>query len=393
MNVLDHTQDVSGQETHRLLSLYPAPDFVKNAAHERLHGDSGTMARHLYAEPHKKLYPCHSAPATWMSALWFAEKQSSFESKTAAAVEDKIRASATYFGIGGLVDELMRKVAIDANTALSRLPDSDFAIVWRTDDGTAERHWPLRNATEVKFAAAHFNKYRDEFVFLDRHKIANKILAKAEEYSADVNDAADSLYKAAGRGLCATKVAAELLRQRAVLGRKTNAALSGELEKLAGLIERNPTETQTLECRIKLASVVDQYDRETKLFRLYDAGGLPRAEEVLFAINEKVANDFMSGHVETVTGNVYALDDLEKIAVDDLRAWLGDEFADAVSAGGVYTDRDKLAAIVPTLDRGMATTLDRLVREKGASAVVRGPEHEALLPAERLYEMAAQPEV
>jgi hypothetical protein len=393
MNLLDHTQDVSGQETHRLLSLYPAPDFVKNAAHDRLHGDSETMARHLYAEPRKKLYPCHSAPATWMSALWFAEKQSSFDSKTAAAIEEKIRSSATYFGIGGLVDELMRKVAVDVNTALAQLPDEDFAIVWKAEDGTAERHWPLRNATEVKFAAAHFNKYRDEFVFLDRHKIANKILAKADEYSADVAEALDTLYKAAGRGLCATKVAADLLRQRAILGRKTHAELATELEKLAALLEQNPAEAKTEECRIKLASVVDQYDRETRLFRLYDAGGLPRAEEVLFAINEKTANDFMADHVETVTGNVYSLSDLEKIAVDDLRAWLGDEFADAVSAGGVYTDRDKLAAIVPTLDRGMATTLDRLVREKGAAAVYRGPEQEALLPAERLYEMAAQPEV
>lgn len=366
---------------------------MKNASADRLNGDATTMARHLYAEPSKKLYPCHSAAATWMSALWFAEKQASFDVKSAAAIEEKIRSSATYFGIGGLVNDLMRKVAETTHTTIANLPDSDFAVVWSADDGTRERHWPLRNATEVKFAAAHFKRYRDEFVFADRYKIANKILEKAEQYGADVSEAAGTLEAAAGRGLCATKVAADLLRQRAVLGRKTHSTLSAELEKLAGIIEANPQETQTHECRVKLAGVVDQYDRETKLFRLYDEGGLSRAEEVLFAINEKVANDFMSSHVETVTGNVYDLADLEKIAVDELRSWLGDEFADAVTAGGVYTDRDKLAAIVPTLDRGMATTLDRLMREKGASAVVRGPEHEALLPAERLYELAAQPEV
>lgn len=392
MNVMDHTQDISGRETHRLLSLYPAPDFVKTASHERLHGEPETMARHMYADPHKKLYPCHTAPATWMSALWFAEKQASFNVKEAAAIEEKIRSSATYFGIGGLVDELMRKVADDAHNAINKLPDSDFAIVWRADDGTVERHWPLRNATEVKFAAAHFKKYRDEFVFSDRNKIASKILEKAAEYAADISAADGTLDTAAGRGLCATKVAADLLRQRALLGRKTHSELSGELEKLASLIEKNPAETQTSECRLKLAGVIDQYDRETKLFRLYDNGGLLRAEDVLFAINEKVANDFMKEHVETVTGNVYALSDLEKLAVEEIRSWLGDELADAVSAGGVYTDRDKLAAIVPTLDRGMAATLDRLMLEKGAEAVVRGPEQAGLLPAERLYELAAQPE-
>lgn len=324
-----------------------------------------------------------------MSALWFAEKQASFDNKTAAAIEEKIRSSATYFGIGGLVDALMRKVAEETNN----LPDSDFAIVWNAENGTTERHWPLRNATEVKLAAYHFNKYRDEFVFADRYNIANRILTKAAQYDADLGDAADTLAAASGGGLCATKVAAELLRQRAVLGRKTHSELSNELNKLAGLIEANPQETQTHECRVKLAKVIDQYDRETKLFRLYDDGGLQRPEEVLFAITEKVAKDFMDAHVETTTGNVYALADLEKLAVDDIRNWLGDEFADAVSAGGVFTDRDKLAAIIPTLDRGMAATLDRLMREKGASAIVRGPEHAALLPTERLYEIAAQPEV
>ncbi len=323
-----------------------------------------------------------------MSALWFAEKQASFDNKTAKAIEEKIRSSATYFGIGGLVDELMRKVAEETNN----FPNSDFAIVWTAENGTVERHWPLRNSMEVKLAAHHFNKYRDEFVFADRYKIANKILEKATEYGAEISDALDTLSKAAGMGLCATKVAADLLRQRAVLARKTHSELSAELEKLAGIVEANPNETQTQECRVKLASVVDQYDRETKLYRLYDAGGLARAEEVLFAINEKVANDFMSAHVETTTGNVYALDDLEKLAVGEIRDWMGDEFAEAVTAGGVFTDRDKLAAIIPTLDRGMAATLDRLMREKGAAAVVRGPEHAALLPAERLYEIAAQPE-
>jgi hypothetical protein len=89
---------------------------------------------------------------------------------------------------------------------------------------------------------------------------------------------------------------------------------------------------------------------------------------------------------------VYALDDLEKLAVEDVRAYLGDDFADAVSAGGVYMDRDKLAAIVPTLDRGMATTLDQLMSEKQAAVVARNPAAEDLLTIDRLFELAAQEE-
>ena len=96
----------------------------------------------------------------------------------------------------------------------------------------------------------------------------------------------------------------------------------------------------------------------------------------------------MAQNVETTTGNVYALDDLEKLAVDDVREWLGDDFAEAVSAGGVYMDRSKLAAIVPTLDRGMAAMLDRLMSEKSAGAVVKSASADNLLSLARLHELA-----
>ena len=388
--MLDHTQDISGRETHRLLSLYPAPDFVKNADHARLHGDSEKLARHLYAEPLKKIYPCHTAAATWMSSLWFAEKQAEFDEKTANQINERLSAAAKYFGIAGLVKELTTKVAADNNNELSKLSDDNFAIVWRDENGAVERHWPLRNAAEVKFASAHFKKYRDEFVFADRHKIANKILDKALEYGADTSPAEGTLETTAGRGLCATKVAAALLRNRAQLTKRSHGQLSAELEKLAALVESNPGETQNEECRLKLASVVDQFDRETKLYRLYDEKGLDRPEDVLFAITEKVAREFVSDNVETTTGNVYALADLEKLAVDDIRAWMGDEIADAVSAGGVFTDRDKLAAVVPTLDRGMAATLDRLMQEKKASPVATNAAAEGLMSESRLYDLAAE---
>lgn len=388
-NPLDHTRDISGRETHRLTNLYPLPDWVKSASHERLHGDAETLPRHVYADPANKLYPCHSGPATYLSALFFADKRAAFDNGTAEGIEQRIKAAANYFGITGLVNELWEKQAAAAGNDLTQLPDSDFAIVWRAESGEVERHWPLRNATEIKYASAHFKKYRDEFAFEDRHKIATKILDKALEYGADVSPAEGALDLAAGRGACAAKVASEMIRNRAELLRRSHAELSGELVKLAELVDANPDDARTEETRLKLASVVDNIDRSTHLCRLYDAGGLERAEEVLFAITEKVAADFMKAHVETTTGNVYHLDDLEKVAVDDYRAWLGDDFADAVTAGGVYIDRDKLAAIVPTLDRGMAGTLDRLLSENGAAPAVKSAAAgDSLLPLARLYELA-----
>lgn len=384
---LDQAHDVSGRETHRLTALYPAPDFVKSAGQERLHGDE-TLPRHMYADQHNKLYPCHTAPATWMSALFFSDKQAQFNETEVATIKTRIHKAAAYFGIAGAVTELEEKIAASAGLDLDALPDSDFAIVWRADSGAVERHWPLRNAAEVKFAAAHFKAHRDEFVFTDRHTIATKILEKAAQYGADTSDADDSLELAAGYGMCAAKMASDMLKERARLVQRQHGDLAAELVKLATIVDQNPEKARETETRLKLAAVVDGFDKNTKLYRMYDAGGLPRPEEVLFAVTEKVARDFLGQNVETTTGNVYALDDLEKLAVDDVRDWLGDDFADAVSAGGVYMDREKLAEIVPTLDRGMAATLDRLMSEKQAGAVVKSAAVDTLMSLEKLHELA-----
>ncbi len=346
----------------------------------------------MYADQRNKLYPCHTAPATWLSALFFADKQAEFNEKSASEIQTRIHAAAKFFGILGAVQEMEAKVASAGEDAAANLGDEHFAIVWVGGDGVKERHWPMRNATEVKYAAHGFSKWRDEFVFEDRHTIADKILQKAAAHNADISEHEHMLALTAGYGACATKVAAEMLRDRARLVQRSNQPASLEMLKLATALEQNPDNARAQETRVKLAAAVDEFDRVNHLYRLYDAGGLPRAEEVLFAVTEKVARDFMSSNVETTTGNVYALADLEKLALDDVRNWLGDDFAEAVSAGGVYLDRDKLAAIVPTLDRGMAASLDRLMQENKMAAVVRTKAAESLLPMEKLFELANQAE-
>lgn len=388
---LDQKQDISGRETHRLTALFESPDFVKSASYERTHGDE-TLQRHMYADQYNKLYPCHTAAATWLSTLFFADKKAEFTEKQAAEIQSRLHSAAKFFGVLGAVQELEAKVAAANEDAANLLGDDQFAIVWSGDAGVKERHWPMRNATEVKYAAHSFAKWRDEFVFEDRHTIADKILQKAAEYNADIADHEHMLSLTAGRGACAAKVAAEMLQDRARLVQRSNQPAAAEMLKLATVLAQNPENARAHETRVKLAAAVDEFDRVNHLYRLYDAGGLPRAEEVLFAVTEKAARDFMGSNVETTTGNVYALADLEKLALDDVRNWLGDDFADAVSSGGVYIDRDKLAAIVPTLDRGMAASLDRLMQENKMAAVVRTKAAESLLPLDRLFELAAQAE-
>lgn len=326
-----------------------------------------------------------------MSALFFADKRASFDAQRAAAIHERIHSSAQYFGILNLVRELEGKVAAAGSTNVDNLSDEMFAVVWTDELGNKERHWPLRNANEVKFAADYFARYRNDFRFADRHKIAEKILKRASDVNSDISDYSHTLELTAGQGVCAAKVAADMLFTRAKLAQRSHSEAAYHMHKLAEAVAAmNPGSARSHETRIKLAEIVDDFDRETHLNRLYDDGGLLRPEEVLFAITEKVARDFVSENVETTTGNVYSLHDIEKIAVDEMRSWMGDDFTDAVTVSGIYVDREKLAAIVPTLDRQLATTFDRMLQENKVAAVVETKAASNLLPLETLYALAAE---
>ena len=72
-------------------------------------------------------------------------------------------------------------------------------------------------------------------------------------------------------------------------------------------IRKYPAQARGLDNLIKLASLIDQFDRTAGLVKLYGDGGLARPEEVLFSVNEKCASQFVTAHVETTTGNTYAI--------------------------------------------------------------------------------------
>jgi hypothetical protein len=388
--VLDHTQDISGQDIHRLTSLFPPPDFVKSASHEELCGDPESLPRHLYADAKHKLYPAHTAAATWMSTVFYLDKQASIKPEDQELIESQLQKSATWFGIAGVIESLKATVKAAGNSDLIKLSNDDFAIVWDTGDGPTERHWPLRNAKETQHAAAHFATYRDDFTFPDRHKIANKILDKSLIFGADLEGTEEILHQSAGRGTCSARDAADLLHKRALLLQGSQPELSQELEKTAQIIRANPESARGHDKLLKFAEILDQADRAGNLHRRYGES-VDRPEEILFRVGEKQANEFVKAHTETLTGNVYALDDLEKASVEAVREWMGDSFADEVTVGGVFLSGTKLAAILPTLDRGSAAMFDRCMAEMQIKPVVvqKAAAAPGLLSQGRLFEQAA----
>jgi hypothetical protein len=368
MLILDYTQDLSGANQHRLTQLYAPPDFVKQASHEQLCGGEEPLQPHLYGNAARRVYPCHTKAATWMSALFFGDKRSSLSPAEQSGIKTRIKEAATYWGIAPQVTELWTKMAEDAATGNLQLADDDFAMVWQGENGVKERHYPLRNGAEVKMASLWFGKYHDQFTFGDKHTIARKILTKAAAYGAAV-DNNELLDRCAGFGYCAAETAAGAWQKRAGLIRQAYPDYSAQAENLAASILASTFEARDQGKRIKMAELMDQFDRQTGLNKLYDAGGLERPEDCLFCVTEKAAGDFVRDHVQTTTGTVYEKMALDCLDISHIRTWLGDEFADEV--GGVMLDTTKLAEIVPTLPRPEAEMFERMATAAGIPVFAR----------------------
>lgn len=391
MTILDHTQDISGTETYRLTQLFDPPEFVKEANHERLHGDPEMLPSHVYADQSTRTWPVHSAPATWMSALFFFDKKAELDRRVAEVAEPKILEAARYFNILPQVEQLKTKIAESVAHDLSRVSDDDFALVWETDEGVKERHYPLRGPQEVKMAAAWFEQYRDEFVWADRRRIAEKIMEKASQYSVPLNDP-EMIEKTAGYGHCSSADLASMLAQRADMCSRSHPDLAAEMRKLAQSVSEAQVDTRDQGTRYKIAAITDQYDRETKLNRLYDEGGLDRPEEVMFQLTAKTASEFVNSHIQMPSGTVYEKSAFSELSLDHVQDWLGEEFAEAVSAGGVFVDPEKIAAIAPTLPRGDAEAFDRMASSAGIGAFAKtaATASDGGLTPDALYGLAAQ---
>lgn len=364
--IIDQACDLSGKVQFRLTQLYNPPEFVKTAGHNQLHGDAETLQSHVYAWPLKKLFPCHTKAATWMSTLFYADQRNSVEPATAALIEQNLTKSAEYWQILPDVRALLTKVAEDSKLGLTKLADSDFALVW-TAGGVKERHYPLRNATEVKTAATWFNQHRDEFNFDDKHLMATRILEKAAEFGCRLDDR-EILERLAGFGYCAAEAAAQAWEKRANLLRSTLPDYAAEAVKLASTIRTATFEARDQGRRVKMANLMEQFDQQTGLCKLYGQG-LERPEDVLFQITEKTASDFLRDHVVTTNGAVYEKTALERLDIDTVRQWLGEDTADAF--GGFSLDVEKMAEILPTLPRPDAEMFEKMTQASGIPVFAR----------------------
>jgi len=381
--VLDQTHDLSGTEYHRLTQAYGTPEFVKQASHEQKFGDDAGLATHLYADTATRSYPCHAKAATWLSALFFGDTEGMLPQEKAAAVRQRILDSASYWKIRPEVEELWEKQAENAKQSMHRVPDEDFALVWEGPHGK-ERHYPLRNSAEVEKAAQWFGVNHNEFTFGDKNVIATKILEKAAQYSS-TPDNPDLLHRCAGYGYCGNAAAVEEWEKRAGLLRRKKPEHAKIAQETADGLRKNPLEMRDQATFLKMAALMDEFDRDTALHRLY-GDGLARPEDSLFRITEKTASDFLNAHVQLTTGAVFEKQALEALDIPTLQSWMGEEMAD--ECGGVMMDHEKLAEIVSTLPRPEAEMFERMAREVGIPVVAREKTSGVKFDSEELQALA-----
>jgi len=366
--VMDQTTDPNGQTLHKLTKLYDPPEFVKAASHDAIAGKSlGELPPQAYGDPRTSQFPIDTPASTYVSMMYFLDARPGL-GKMAAAVEQRIDDAGRYFGIEGHLKALKEKHAANERHELSALPDDDFAAVVQYEGGRTERHLPLRNDHEVKAAFDFLGKWGKDFVYSDRRAIAERVLRKAASLGGLSDAEEQKLTKMAGWGVGTAEAAAEALYKRATalrtLGR--NLELQEALAETALACLKNPQDFHAPSSMQKIASFVDQVDREEGLLH----AGLGDPED-LFQFTVKEAGDFVDGHVQLTTGTVYKKADLRQLDLSDIQGVMGSQFAEMVSAGGVMLDVEKLAEQLATLPRGDARLFDQLAEAAAVAPMAK----------------------
>lgn len=364
-NNLDFIADVNGVELNRLVKLYEFPDFVKNAAEDNVRTDK-KLASNLYGDPVRRQFPCHSSASTWLSNLYFTEKQSEYHPEEAQRIRRRLTKFAEYQGILSDTEKIQQTHATLHKQAEARLPDRNFAYVWKSETGEKVRKLRIDNEDLLKQAAQWLETNRDKVDIESRRAIAKRISEKRASLSADLGKHGPFIERQLGQGFSTCKEALDMLDGRAIVAKTAGARNS--MKKLRALIANNPAAALHLEGRFKLAETVHTFDQENGLIGKYTEN-FKRPEDVLFRLTTKQAEAGLADACAVSSGNVYDKNHFKCLRAEDVSNVFGESFAKAASTG-FDIDADKLAKSASVLSREGADMFDRLMASKGVAPVI-----------------------
>lgn len=356
--LLDPASDTTRTELVHISKRYDMPDFVKKAELDSTM-EPGQIAITAYADPVRKKFACHTAAATWLSAAYFHDKSAEYHIKDREKICERLEKFAEYFSIRPFYDNIVKKAE---ELRDSTLPDSSYAYVWKGNDGSKERFYPLDTTANIKIAAEWLYKEKDAMPFSYRNVIANKILEKAASKGAALGEElTDFVEKQAGRGIPDIDALYIAIQRRAQLA--SNATHRDAIEKLANAVKETPTVALQPSELVKLAETLDTVDHAIGLRGKYTEL-LPRPEDVIFSVTlTKAAADY-SKLCTLQTGAIYEKDQLGKLAREDVESLFGSDFANEVCTG-LEVNAEKLAEVAHTLPRPDAELLEALLGEAG----------------------------
>lgn len=381
----DYTK--SNAELVKLASEVEFPSYVKSADTKELKDTSGLDST-LFADQNGRCFPLHTKAACFLSAAALFSRKSEFVKAAYDRMESQIARYAAYWQIGADVDKLRAKYEGIEKKAEASLSDADFAMVRKMDDGTTQRHYPLRNAAEVKAAAAWLCKYQDRFNYDDRKTMATKILDKAASFGAAISDSeANGLEKAAGRGIATAGQVVECLNGRRLLA--LSKSRDKEAQALAGLqatIAQDQSIIMQPGVMSKIAATLEDVDKALGI--QYGDYFKPPTDALFGTTFSKIASE-RATMCEMTTGSVYSKEQFGKIAAEELRSIFGDEFVSRIRFG-TQVDPEKLAQIAHTLPRPDAELLEQVLASKGVHPVLSKSASRDFMEDQDLRSLASQ---
>ena len=306
------------------------PSFVKQASVIQ-DEDLKSLPSKSFADA-KREFPIHTKQATWLSYL-----KSASESTTSDAVKETIIKAAEFWGIADDIYDI--EINLEKSAAPTELDDTDFAVVVNE----IERRFPLTSVETVKAAGEGLWKNRSTYPMTIRKEAAKRIIKKAKELKVNL-DNIDFLEKTAGYGVGIGNEIKKALSNRRYI---TGGAPKEVLTKAAEEITTNIVDSEELQ--EKIATILDTFDREHKIYRHYDHG-LRTPEEVCYGLSlssmeEKIASELR------INNKSILFKDLATKKAEQFRA-LGDDFVNEIADSEGNVDIEKISSIVPTLPKG-----------------------------------------
>lgn len=381
-------EKITNTDLHAILKIATPPNFVKTASDSDLGFSNDPIQPEFCADPTTLSFPCHTPAATWLSKAAFLLKRNSLPQYKVDNIDKRLDYFTQIHGITDSVNHLKEKVA----SYFSCLAQEEQTEKAASDDSTeliGNRAYPIRNPVELNSAVSYYMTYRDYMPYDDRRALAIKILDKAAAFNAKLGQAQFELEKTAGNGLCSVNDCLNTLISRIYATKgpgKNYSPLQENLVKLADAIAKNRELVFNSQFRVKLARVIDEFDRHYKLKDQYSSVFL-RPEEALFGITrDKLA--FAEKCVATITGVVFRPDDLEKIPLDEIRELFGEEVAEELTKDGLKLDPSKAADVIPTLPRDDADAFVQLAEKHGIQPVMETTAEPVEIVDDELAELA-----